>query len=450
MFALEVSFQDGVSQPEMIFIRRPQGVIGSSDYAHVVIEDLKALGCQLRLVRDLGRKFKCKPLANVEGAALPTAFEGTYDGHADLDLGSVKLHVTTLDFDLLLRESEPPDRAGVRVLRQSCALPGPMFPAVLVRGSPPMVVSFVPDQPIYVGRSKQCALRLDNADISAKHARLGYEAGEFWIEDLGSTNGTFVNHQQISGRMNVAPATAIILGREVTLVGVTSQDQLDQAANAGAELSARAPASEKRYPVLVSVSEVARPARVALSPGVSVVVGRDPGCDMWLGAPHVSRRHCVVSMSKTGTLQVQDSSTNGTGHEEGVLKRGEVMAITGAPRVFDFGGGVTLAICFSEQQEREFSGASGSLFTFRPPPEGPRGQASAEVPGQRQTPGSMALSMARSSAHVPAQKDQGFTEQLLDYYRALSPTGRVILTLLFVLLAVLSGVLLSLVWGMIR
>ena len=43
MFALEISFQDGASQPEMILIRRPQALIGSSEYAHVVIEDMKEI-----------------------------------------------------------------------------------------------------------------------------------------------------------------------------------------------------------------------------------------------------------------------------------------------------------------------------------------------------------------------------------------------------------------------
>lgn len=451
MFALEISFQDGVSQPEMIFIRRPQGVVGSSDVAHVVIEDLKALGCQLRLVRDLGRRFRCKPLTGTEGGGLPAHFDGTYDGHADLDLGSVRLHITTLDFDLLLRDTEPPDRAGVRVLRQACANAGPKFPAVMVRGTPPMVVSFVPDQPIYVGRSKQCALRLDNADISAKHARLGFEGGEFWIEDLGSTNGTFVNHQQISGRISVTPGLPIILGREVTIVGVTSEDQLEEAARVGIERASRSPSNERRYPVLVSASEVARPARLALAPGMSVVVGRDPGCDMWLGAPHVSRKHCTVSMSKTGALLLQDTSTNGTGHEDGILGRGERMELGEQPRVFDFGGGVTLALCFNEQQERAFAQSGGNLFTFRAAPDGPRAATSSEVPGQRPSFGSVALNAPRSSAHRvgEARSRETLGQQLFQYYRELSSTGRIIVGLLFVLLAILSGVLLSLVWGMI-
>jgi pSer/pThr/pTyr-binding forkhead associated (FHA) protein len=447
MFALEISFQDGVSQPEMIFIRRPQGVVGSSDYAHVVVEDLKAIGCQLRLVRDLGRKFRCKPTSSGDESTLPAVLEGTYDGEADIDLGSVRLHVTALDFDLLLRETEPPDRAGVRVLRQSCSSVGPVFPAVVVRGAPPMVVSFVPDQPLFIGRSKQCPLRLDNADISAKHARLGYEGGEFWIEDLGSTNGTFVNHQQISGRMNVQPGTPIILGREVTLIGVAAHEQLEQAITPTSDPAKRSPSAERRYPAVTSASEVARPARLALAPGMSLVVGRDPGCDMWLGAPHVSRRHCTIAMSKTGALTVQDTSTNGTGHEQGVLRKGEIMQITGSPRVFDFGGGVTVAICFNESQEREFAASSGALFTFQPPPAGERAVKSAEAPGERKYEGSSAR---RIRPPEDSESKGSFGGYMVEYYSNLTVVGRLIAVLMFAIFAVLTGVLFSLIWGMVR
>ena len=77
MFVLEISFQDGVSQPEMVFVRRPQALIGSSDYAHVVIEDMASLGYQLRLVKDIGRSFRCKPVGSPAGN-VSTFREGTF------------------------------------------------------------------------------------------------------------------------------------------------------------------------------------------------------------------------------------------------------------------------------------------------------------------------------------------------------------------------------------
>ena len=362
MFALEISFHDGVSQPEMILVRRPQALVGASDYAHVVIEDMKGVDYQLRLIRDVGSKFRCKPVGLAQGVNVPELLEGVYDRQLSLDTGNLQLHVTCLDIDLALKNGEPPDRAGVRVLRQACAASGPQFPAVVVGGAVPMVISFVPDQPIYIGRSNQCAVRLDSADISAKHARMGYESGQFWVEDLGSTNGTFVNRQQISGRVNVDPLVPVVLGSQISIQGVTSQEELAHAVNVDAKTIQKP--SSRRYPILFSVSEVARPARLVLPIGVSVTIGRDPASDMWLGAPHISRRHCEITLSKTGVTSVQDFSTNGTAYDEGVLKRGRVLELHDEPKVLNFGGNLTVGICFNEEHEESFRTSSGAPDTF--------------------------------------------------------------------------------------
>lgn len=366
MFALEITFSDGVSQPEMIFVRRPQAIIGAADAAHVAIEDLRSAGYQLRLVRDLGRRFRIKPIGAVADQQLLRLLEGTFEGDTGCDLSRVRLHVTALDVDLLLKDAEPPDRAGVRVLRQACSVRSPLFPALVVMGATPTALSFVPDQPLYIGRSKKCALRLDSADISGEHARIGYESGEFWVEDLGSTNGTFVRQQQISGRVSVRPGEPIVLGREVSLMGVTSADQIQRAV-AEPSVSPRPPAVvEQRYPILLSLSELVRPARVALQPGVTVRIGRDPSSDVWLGAPHVSRKHCSVSVSKSGKITVQDHSTNGTAYDLGILHEGDQIEVRDEARVLDFGGGVTLAICLSAEDEATFTGGGGSAAAFTP------------------------------------------------------------------------------------
>ena len=366
MFALEIGFQDGVSQPEMILVRRPMALIGASDYAQVMIDDMRDLGYQLRIVRDIGARFECIPIASQDGVQLPESLEGVFDGPTAFNLGKVRLVVTPLDVDLMMRDGEPPDRAGVRILRQGSLEKSPSFPALVVAGTPPMAISFSVDQPLFIGRSKLCAVRLDSADVSSRHARMGYEGGEFWIEDLGSTNGTFVNGQQIAGRVDIAPGTPITLGREITIFGVVSEDQISNAASFRGLTDLSPTTSEQRYPVLVSVSEVARPARLVLNRGTAVTIGRDPNSDMWLGAPHVSRKHCSVVMTHSNALAVTDFSTNGTAYDGGVLQKGDVLEIENAPHVLDFGGGVTVALCFDSEQEQTFTNNQGGLYSFVP------------------------------------------------------------------------------------
>jgi pSer/pThr/pTyr-binding forkhead associated (FHA) protein len=298
------------------------------------------------------------------GAYTPEFLEGLYEGEAVVDLGPLVMRLTALDNDLLPKEAESPDRAGIRVLRQACASDGPKFPAVLLVSNPPATISFVPEQPLMVGRSRQCSLRVDTPSISSRHARIGFESGQFWVEDLGSTNGTFVNKQQISGRVTVQPGTPISLGREVTLVGILSSEEVAGALKTPEIGSAKPVFHEKRYPLLVSLAETARPAQLHLSPGTAVVLGRDPSSDMWLGVPHVSRRHCLVEVTISGLVRVTDTSTNGTSYDGGVLHKDESTESNEKPLCLDFGGGVTVGICFSQADEERFVASGGSPSAF--------------------------------------------------------------------------------------
>jgi hypothetical protein len=50
---------------------------------------------------------------------------------------------------------------------------------------------------IYIGRDPACEFYLDNETVSSKHVKLFYQNNQWWAEDLGSSNGTFLNDQFI-------------------------------------------------------------------------------------------------------------------------------------------------------------------------------------------------------------------------------------------------------------
>ena len=50
---------------------------------------------------------------------------------------------------------------------------------------------------IFIGRDPTCEFYLDNDTVSSKHVRLFYQHNQWWAEDLGSSNGTFLNEQTI-------------------------------------------------------------------------------------------------------------------------------------------------------------------------------------------------------------------------------------------------------------
>jgi pSer/pThr/pTyr-binding forkhead associated (FHA) protein len=50
---------------------------------------------------------------------------------------------------------------------------------------------------IAIGRNANCDISVIDEAISAHHARLSYHHAQWWLEDLSSTNGTFLNKDQV-------------------------------------------------------------------------------------------------------------------------------------------------------------------------------------------------------------------------------------------------------------
>ena len=53
------------------------------------------------------------------------------------------------------------------------------------------------DPEIILGRDPHCEIYLDHETVSADHARLSYHHGQWWLEDLNSTNGTTLNGEKV-------------------------------------------------------------------------------------------------------------------------------------------------------------------------------------------------------------------------------------------------------------
>jgi hypothetical protein len=75
---------------------------------------------------------------------------------------------------------------------------GVQGPALVVRSGGGRAGEMFPlDGETTVGRSPDCGIFLDDVTVSRKHAILRERDGEFFIEDQGSLNGTFVNRKRV-------------------------------------------------------------------------------------------------------------------------------------------------------------------------------------------------------------------------------------------------------------
>jgi hypothetical protein len=70
-------------------------------------------------------------------------------------------------------------------------------------------------QSVLIGRSPESTLVLDDDFASARHARIFPQDGEWFVEDLGSTNGTFAGQQRLSGPLRLATGSTLKIGTTV-------------------------------------------------------------------------------------------------------------------------------------------------------------------------------------------------------------------------------------------
>ncbi len=71
---------------------------------------------------------------------------------------------------------------------------------------------------ITIGREAGNTIVINDAEVSRKHAQLMFQGGKYIVTDIGSTNGTFVNGQRVTGQHVLQPGEIISLGEQINLL----------------------------------------------------------------------------------------------------------------------------------------------------------------------------------------------------------------------------------------
>ncbi len=138
-----------------------------------------------------------------------------------------------------------------------------------------------------IGYDVENDLVIPRPQVSGFHCRIALVDNKYVIEDLNSTNGTWVNEHKID-RAFITPGDVIGLGSYQFDFDVTIIDRIN-------------PETHKRTEAIELPEVLAKP----------VIIGREPDCDIILDAPQISRHHARLVYTGAG-WQVEDlDSANG-------------------------------------------------------------------------------------------------------------------------------------------
>lgn len=101
------------------------------------------------------------------------------------------------------KQKSPPKRRG-----------SPTHVAV-IQGQNTGVTASLAQAPILIGRGNDAAIRLDDDYVSTRHARIVSSGDQWYVEDLGSTNGTYLGTQRITQPVPVGLGAQIRIGKTI-------------------------------------------------------------------------------------------------------------------------------------------------------------------------------------------------------------------------------------------
>ena len=185
----------------------------------------------------------------------------------------------------------------------------------------------IADAALRIGRDPRADIVLGDRAVSRYHARILRQGEAFLIEDLGSSNGTFVNEKKIPERSarSLSHGDRVRIGRSILrfILQVTSRF-------AGSSADMPSPADqeteettgdrgsalclfrlEKIEAVLLVATKDAVPERHVLGAD-RLRIGSDSASDVVLSDPSVSKKHAEIVYNREGFHLVDRDSTTGT------------------------------------------------------------------------------------------------------------------------------------------
>jgi len=209
---------------------------------------------------------------------------------------------------------------------------------------------------LVIGRSSEADVVVDNTAISRKHTALERRNGVYFLEDLGSLNGTMVNGKKIDSCVQLFDDDVIEIGKFLLLPAEALKDAKFASQSAPLDYGdetvfvnrssnpAAAPKSKEKGKAphnLLVIKGNGSPAEVPLLGRSSVKIGKDINCDLRVSGWFVAQAQCyVINRDKKFYLVPQRSwvktIVNGNAvRQERELHKGDIIEIRGVQIRFE-------------------------------------------------------------------------------------------------------------------
>jgi pSer/pThr/pTyr-binding forkhead associated (FHA) protein len=113
------------------------------------------------------------------------------------------------------QQPAPADATGIySASKQGQVVEGDLDPRLVVERAPGHVpgMEYEVGEGAIMGRGDQAEIRLEDPFASSRHARLIRQGAAIVIEDMGSTNGTYLNEELLSGPQPLHPGDRVRIG----------------------------------------------------------------------------------------------------------------------------------------------------------------------------------------------------------------------------------------------
>lgn len=176
------------------------------------------------------------------------------------------------------------------------------------------------DEVIYLGRAPGNDVELTHGAVSATHARIIRQDSDYFLDDLASRNGTYLNGKRLLSREK----KLLRDGDRITVVNYTIEFRAGLSAIPEEESTSQIALDMIKNVLGGALGPEETPPRVIVMTGKQqgryvelsdiyneIVVGRSPNCGLVLDEDNISREHCLIRRDWNGVSVRDLNSRNG-------------------------------------------------------------------------------------------------------------------------------------------